>query len=110
MIYQAKSLFKLVEILPIHYKQIEKIGVLSEESIKNKSVVARAALGGMVFGPLGAVAGGISGLDKLSVRKILVINYWDVETKEIITLSFKVITKNYKEFVTRVKKEILKYK
>jgi len=105
-IYFEKSFANLIEIQSIHYKQIDGIELLSEEMIKNKSVLKRSIAGGVVFGPLGAVIGGLSGLDKTIIKKILFIRYWDVKDKTLKTLSFILRFKNGKEFVSTVQRLI----
>ena len=58
---------------------------------KGKSVLGRGAIGGMVFGPAGAIVGGLSGTgkkQKKSVSTYLVISYHptgrDNETQELL--------------------------
>jgi hypothetical protein len=51
------------EILKIDFNKIENVMVLEEieQTQKNKSVVAKAIIGGLLFGGVGAIVGGISG-------------------------------------------------
>lgn len=47
----------------LKYSQIKNVGIYTEKEIieKSKSVIGRATVGGVLFGPLGAIIGGISG-------------------------------------------------
>ena len=70
----------------IHNSQIINIVKTSSAELvqTNKSVIGRAVVGGLIMGPLGAIVGGMSGLqakEKLQVRQYVVINFWDVETR-----------------------------
>lgn len=77
-----------------HYisdEQITNMSFATKETIieQNKSVIGRAAVGGLILGPLGAIIGGISGVGSKSVLKgkyYLVINFWDVYTRKLQTI------------------------
>ena len=61
-------------------------------------------VGGLIMGPLGAVVGGLSGVDKMRVdnKNMLVLNYWNTRTRKAESLIFssdKMIT----PFVNRIK-------
>ncbi|MCM1296128.1 MAG: hypothetical protein NC311_11355 [Muribaculaceae bacterium] len=51
------------ELLKIEFDKIENVMVLEEieQTQKNKSVIARAIVGGLLLGGVGAIVGGISG-------------------------------------------------
>ena len=71
----------------IHNSQIINIEKTTSAQIiqANKSVVGRAVVGSLIMGPLGAIVGGMSGLngtkEKLQVRQYVVINFWDVASR-----------------------------
>ena len=46
----------------INFDNIKDVELLKEIKHKNKSVVGRAVVGGLLLGPVGAVVGGMSGL------------------------------------------------
>lgn len=67
--------------------------------LKDKSVVGRAVIGGLVFGPVGAIVGGMTGLGKKETKAempdlILSIRYNENQTEKIILLSCKYKSRN----------------
>lgn len=70
------------KILPItlSYSQITDVyyGVEMQIVEKNKSVIGRAAAGGLVFGPIGAVVGAVSGTGKKEEKEshyLFIVSY-----------------------------------
>lgn len=78
--------FFLSHIMDIHVSQLIGISETSESELiqQNKSVVGRAAVGALLFGPFGAIVGGLSGLNtsKTMCKNMLIISFWDTITKE----------------------------
>lgn len=82
---------------PVVHLSLDKIvnaDVIREKDIieKQKSVAGRAAVGGLILGPLGAIVGGMSGIGskkKTKVKYYMVINY--KKDGEIKVLSFEII-------------------
>lgn len=66
-------------LLKIDYISIDDVEILTEGKRKEKSVIGRAIVGGLIFGQVGAIVGGISGLGtKSSPNYYLQITYdWD---------------------------------
>ena len=60
----ATYFHKTADDYSIAYEAIEGIDVHTEEEFieKQKSVIGRAVVGGVLFGPLGTVVGGMSGI------------------------------------------------
>jgi len=96
----------------IHKSQII---CLSEEkrteiAEKNKSVIGRAIVGGILTGGIGAVVGGVSGVGtkKEKVTKYyLTLKFWDINIREIKTItSIGLMTDEF--FINRFNKEIMK--
>lgn len=93
----------------ISNQQIINLTITNQERIvsENKSVIGRAVVGGLLLGPLAAIVGGISGLgtkQKLKGKYYLVINYWDVNSRQIQTLL--ICTKQILDsFIDRYNKE-----
>ncbi|UAM97740.1 hypothetical protein K8354_15795 [Polaribacter litorisediminis] len=99
----------LINFFPIHQTQIISIKKASREEIAKtkKSVLGRAVVGGLILGPIGAIVGGISGLDKVKTENIhyLVINYWEVESKSAKTLLISGVNNLISAFIKRYKVE-----
>jgi hypothetical protein len=75
------------QIVRLRYDQITDVyhGPRTEYIQKNKSVIGRAIIGGVLLGPIGAVVGGTSGVGtnkKKDVQKVLIISYIDAHDKE----------------------------
>jgi len=73
-------------VLNIHKLQLIDLQEISEMELvqQDKSVIARAAVGALLFGPFGGIIGGMSGLNtvKSTNRNILIINFWEIESRE----------------------------
>lgn len=81
--------------IKILYNQIKGVKALTKQEIihENKSVVGRAAIGGVLLGPLGAIIGGMSGVgNKTSSQstRYIVLNYKNRDD-ELKILSFEVV-------------------
>jgi len=90
-----KPSFSKQEPSHLKYNQIINAGIVREEEIteKSKSVLGRAAVGGLILGPLGAIVGGMSGTgkkEKTKLKAYYVINYKSSNDDEIKVLSFLV--------------------
>lgn len=93
----------------IHHDQIIDMKFIKHEqlTIKNKSVIGRAVVGGLILGPLGAVVGGISGVGnkyKKLGNYLFVINFWDVYTHKVQSILLSSPTDS-PEFIQKVEKE-----
>ena len=100
--------------IKISFKQIKGVKAFTKQEIiqESKSVVGRAAVGGVLLGPLGAIIGGMSGIgDKTSSQsnQYIVINYKTKED-ELKILSFEVVgfsiwPKFIKELESKIEKQ-----
>lgn len=66
--------------ITLNYSQITDVyyGFETEIVQQNKSVIGRAAAGGIVFGPVGAIVGAVSGAgakEKKEIHRLFVISY-----------------------------------
>ena len=99
----------------IHNSQI--IGLIhtsKTELIKeSKSVIGRSIAGGLLLGPLGAIVGGMSGIghkENQGSKHFLIINYWDINTKNPKTLIILANKNHIKLFTERYAIEKIKNK
>lgn len=72
------------------FEKLTNIGILTDREIleKQKSVVGRAVVGGLLLGPLGSIVGGMSGIGskkKSTLRNFLVINYMSCGVPNVLT-------------------------
>lgn len=93
----------------LSYKQIISMKYVSHQQLttENKSVIGRAALGGLLLGPIGAIVGGISGIGsktKTLGNYLFVINFYDVYTHTVQSLLFVAKNENPR-FIQRCEKE-----
>ncbi|UZW14349.1 zinc ribbon domain-containing protein [Clostridium pasteurianum] len=97
-------------LVEIHYSQIISVEEIRGNEIKDKSTIGRAVIGGVVFGYLGAIIGGMSGIGTKNVNVYyLVINYWDTNTKQKCSISIACNVSS-KRFINRLNKEKSKNK
>ncbi len=101
-----------IERLKIHHSQIISLKQTSKEELlrKDKSVIGRAVVGGLILGPLGAIVGGMSGIgnkDKFVNKHYLIINYWDIESKTAQSLLISGDRLIIQAFIKRHEKEKL---
>jgi len=71
----------------LNFSDIKNLSILEEINItqKNKSAAARAIVGGLLLGPVGAVVGGISGLNPtLQQNKNYYLEFKTLKTSDIV--------------------------
>jgi len=94
----------------IHKSQIISLEELTKQEIqqKDKSVIGRAIVGGVLTGGIGAIVGGMSGLNnqKLINKYCFIINYWDIETKKPVSFILNPNESNL-SFINKFKKNVL---
>lgn len=96
----------------IAYNQITNVQTSSETQIieKDKSVIGRGIAGGLLFGPAGAVVGGLSGLGtktETKHNKSLIVSFTSKNGGEReISLQATDATMNFYIFVDNLKKTI----
>jgi hypothetical protein len=100
-----------LKFYPIHNSQVISLKRTSHEELakKDKSVIGRAVVGGLILGPLGAIVGGMSGIgskEKFINKNYFIVNYWDIESKSVqsILISSSETTK-IDSFILRQQKE-----
>lgn len=97
----------------LKYSQLTAADVVTEQEIKtkSKSVVGRAAIGGLLLGSLGATIGGMSGIGEKQQtyeKQYLVINYTSSVGDELKVLSFEVVgaTLHLDDFMKALKSKL----
>ena len=89
--------------IKIHKSQIIDIFDYKETVTTDGNVIGKALVGGLLFGAVGAIVGGISGVEQRTIDgNILCIKFWDVESKSIVILSF-LIKEPTERFVRKCK-------
>lgn len=79
----------------LKYEQLTAAAGLQKSELlkKDKSVIGRGVVGGLVLGPLGAIIGGVSGIGQKNIKgDFLVVNYSSSDSNETNVLIFD--TKN----------------
>lgn len=66
---------KIIQQYKIAAQSILAFDILTEAELKKRSVVGRGVAGGLLFGPVGAVLGGLSGNNKQKIKSTLAISY-----------------------------------
>lgn len=94
----------------LKYEKITNCEYVTEKDIqeKSKSVLGRAAIGGLLLGPVGAVVGGMSGMTgnktKTKLRNFIIINYTTGnEETGVVYLEIVGASLNWKAFLTELK-------
>ncbi len=96
-------------IMDIHFLQIIGFQQTGEQEIMriDKSVIGRAVVGTLIFGPLGTIVGAISGVGSRTEtisRPYLIISYWDMTTKEPVSILIR-SKQNAAYFMTEYEKQ-----
>lgn len=93
--------------LTIHKSQIIDIFEYKDVVTVDGDVIGNALVGGLIFGAVGAIVGGISGVGKKEVSgNIICIKFWDTNTHSKITLTFLSNVSPLK-FIKRCKKDLM---
>ena len=66
---------KLIQQYKIKAADILAFDIVKESELKNKSVLGRGAAGALLFGPVGAVLGGLSAVNKTKIKSTLAISF-----------------------------------
>ena len=66
---------KVLQQYKINTEDILDLGIVKVSELKKQSVVGRGVVGGLLFGPVGAVLGGMSATGKQKIKSTLAICY-----------------------------------
>lgn len=64
------------------------LDIVKKAELENQSVIGRGAVGGLLFGPVGAVLGGMSATSKQKIKSTLAISYLPSSGNEPKTIIF----------------------
>lgn len=74
------------------YERALSFRIVDDEELRDKSAIGRAAVGGLLFGPLGAVVGAVSGSgQKRGRRSFLNVRYEDANGRTDCQLAAEVV-------------------
>lgn len=94
-------------VLNIHQSQIIDIFEYNDTVTVEGNVVGKALVGGLLFGAVGAVVGGMTGVGQKQVNgNIICIKFWDINTHSKVTLAFLANVPPSK-FINRCKSELM---
>lgn len=93
------------------YSQICGVSIVTEQQIEQvqKGVLGRAAVGGVLLGPVGAIVGGMTGLGtekKVSSRSYVILNYHPASVPDqikIVSLEIVGATMGLAKFVSEIR-------
>ena len=72
----------------IKTEDILDLGIVKVSELKKQSVVGRGVVGGLLFGPVGAVLGGMSATGKQKIKSTLAICYLPSSGDDTKTIVF----------------------
>lgn len=91
----VRSLVYKLPPASIKYTQIKNVGLTKGSYIveQDNNVAERAVVGGLLFGGLGAIIGGMSGVGgkKRLNGEFLIINYKPIDSESVKVLSFQIV-------------------
>lgn len=86
--------------------------IVKTSELEKQSVIGRGAVGGLLFGPVGAVLGGMSAAGKQKIKSTLAISYLSSSSGEQKSLVFDAEPPSWSSknaiSISKIKKELLK--
>lgn len=92
------------------YERALSFRIVDEEELRDKSAIGRAAVGGLLLGPLGAVVGAVSGTgQKMGKRSFLNVRYFDkdVSVRQIAAEVTAMAPSSLARFVKALSKHVI---
>ena len=101
---------EIIKTYKINAGDILKADIVTEEELKDKSVLGRGAAGALLLGPVGAVLGGMTALKNKKINKFFAISYLPSQGNKPQTIVFEAeppLFKNYnKLYISKFKQKI----
>lgn len=103
---------EILQQYKIKAEDILAFDIVNASELKNQSVVGRGAVGAFLFGPVGALLGGMSAANKQKIKSTLAISYLSSANREPKTIIFDAEPPSWKGnnaiFVAKAKKDLAK--
>lgn len=101
---------EVIQTYKINAGDILKADIVTEEELKDKSVLGRGAAGALLLGPVGAVLGGMTALKNKKNKTLFAISYLPSQGDKPQTLIFDAEPSGWKgtnkTYITNLKKEL----
>lgn len=98
----------------IQAADIVDMGIVKQSELQKQSVVGRGVVGGVLFGPVGAMLGAMSAAGKQKIKNVFAVSYLPSQGDEPKTIMFDADpagwTANNTNWATKAKKELSAYK
>lgn len=78
----------VVQRYQIKASDILDFGIIKQSELKKQSVIGRGMVGGFLFGPVGAMLGGMSATAKQKIKSVFAVSYLPSQGDEPKTLMF----------------------
>lgn len=79
---------EVIQRYQIRTSDILDFGIVKKSELKNQSVIGRGVVGGFLFGPVGAMLGGMSATGKQKIKSVFAVSYLPSQGNEPRTLMF----------------------
>lgn len=105
---------EIIQKYQIQAADVVDLGIVKQSEIQKQSVVGRGVVGGVLFGPVGAMLGAMSATGKQKIKNVFAVSYLPSQGTEAKTIMFDADpagwTANNTKWVRKVQKELATYK
>lgn len=92
------------DVMSIEYADITAVEIITETIKKDKSVIGRAVVGGLLLGPIGAVVGGISGMGKKEIYHYYLLITYGADDNTVLLKSYDKSPKTCEKVINLIQK------